>query len=101
MVDLKTLDTKSLILDITTNLSRVGNFVLAGNQKKARYFGKEIKMYINELEKRDYPKTLYFWINKTKTVIKTLETEKYKKEYLADDSFTCGVVLQNKATNLM
>jgi len=38
MVDLKTLDTKSLILDMTTNLSRIGNFVLDENYDKAEYF---------------------------------------------------------------
>lgn len=101
MVDLKTLDTRSLILDITTNLSRIGNLALAGNNEKVKYFGKETKKYIDELEKRDYPETFHFWIKKTKDITKIAETGKYKKEYLADDSFTCGVVLQNRATNLM
>lgn len=101
MVDLKTLDTKSLILDMTTNLSRIGNFALAGNHKKALFFGDELMEYIEELDKRNYDERLRVWVFKTNDIVRKLRKNRYNKKYLADDSFTCGIVLQNRAIHLM
>jgi hypothetical protein len=101
MVDLKTLDTKSLILDMTTNLSRVGNFVLDNNYEKAEYFANELEEYIKELDTREYDECLRFWTDKTREIIKNVRERKIESKYIADDSFTSGIVLQNRSIYLL
>lgn len=101
MVDLKTLDTKTLILDMTTNLSRIGNFVLDGNYKKADYFADELEEYIKELNTREYDKDLKVWVDKTEDIINTLREKKVNNKYIAEDSFTSGIVLQNRVLYLL
>ncbi len=97
MVDLKSLDTKSLILDMTTNLSRIGNFVLDENYEKAEYFVDELEAYIKELDKREYDERLSIWVDKTKEIVRNVREKNLESKYIADDSFTSGVVLQNRA----
>lgn len=101
MVDLKTLDTKSLILDMTTNLSRIGNFTLNKNYEKANYFADELEKYIKELNTREYDKRLTSWIDKTEKIIKELRTENFNNKDIAEDSFTSGIVLQNRVIYLL
>jgi hypothetical protein len=101
MVDLKTLDTKSLILDMTTNLSRIGNFVLDENYDKAEYFANELEGYIEELDTREYDKRLKVWVEKTKDIVKNVKERKIESKYIADDSFTSGIVLQNRAISFL
>lgn len=105
MVDLKRLDTKSLILDITTNLSRIGNFTLDKNYERTVFFAKETEEYLKELSKRKTDKCFSDWLDKTQDLVNIVLNEKAykktKKEYLADDAFTCGVVLQNRAIYLL
>ena len=101
MVDLKTLDTKSLILDMTTNLTRIGNFVLDGNYKKANYFANELEKYIKELDSRKYDARLEIWVKKSKGIIKSVRDKYMESKYIADDSFTNAIVLQNRATHLL
>ncbi|MCD4811869.1 hypothetical protein K8R14_04725 [bacterium] len=97
MVTLKELDTKSLILDTTTNLSRVGNFVLDENYERANYFVNEIEEYIKELDKREYDESLKVWVDKARSIILAVRNKNIESKYIADDSFTCGVILQNRA----
>lgn len=101
MVNLKTLNTKSLILDMTTNLSRIGNFVLENDYKKAKYFALETEKYIEELETREYDNRFMPWIKSVKNVINNVKERSIEAKYIADDSFTCGIVLQNKAIYLL
>jgi hypothetical protein len=101
MVDLKTLDTKSLILDMTTNLSRIGNFVLDENYDKAEYFANELEGYIEELDTREYDERLRVWVDKTKDIVKNVKERKIESKYIADDSFTSGIVLQNRAISFL
>lgn len=100
MEDLKTLDTKSLLLDMTTNLSRIGNFVMDNNYKKAQYFANELEEYIKELDTREYDNRLRFWIEKIKVIIRDVREQKTEGKYIADDSFTSGTVIQNRAIYL-
>ncbi len=97
MVNLKTLDTKSLILDMTTNLTRIGNFVLDENYEKANYFVDELEQYIKELDTRKYDERLRIWVERTKNIIKNVRERNIESKYIADDSFTNGIVLQNRA----
>ncbi len=97
MVNLKTLDTKSLILDMTTNLTRIGNFVLDENYEKANYFVDELEQYIKELNTREYDERLRTWVERTKNIIKNVREKNIESKYIADDSFTNGIVLQNRA----
>jgi hypothetical protein len=97
MEDLKVLDTKSLILDMTTNLSRIGNFVLDENYEKAQYFATELEEYIKELDTREYDKRLKMWVDKTRDIVKNVKEKNIESKYIADDSFTNGIVLQNRA----
>lgn len=97
MADLKNLDTKSLVLDMTTNLSRIGNFLLKDNYQKAEYFANELEEYIKELEKRDYDVRIKDWVFRSQKIVETLREGSLEKKYIADDSFTSAVVLQNRA----
>jgi predicted secreted Zn-dependent protease len=101
MENLKTLDTKSLILDMTTNLSRIGNFVLDENYEKAEYFATELEKYIEELDTREYDERLQKWVEKTKGIIKNVRERNLESKYIADDSFTSGIILQNRAIHLL
>lgn len=101
MVDLKTLDTKSLILDMTTNLTRIGNFVLDENYEKAQYFTNELEEYIAELDTREYNKDIKEWVDKTRDIVKNINEKRIESKYIADDSFTSGIVLQNRAISLL
>ena len=105
MVDLKKLDTKSLILDVTTNLSRIGNFTLDKNYERTVFFAKETEEYLKELSKRNLNKCFSSWFDKAQDLVNIVLNEKAykkaKKEYIADDAFTCGVVLQNRAVYLL
>lgn len=86
---------------MTTNLSIIGNFVLKKNHKRAKFFGKELEKYITELNTREYDKRIKVWVIRAGKIVKDLQTDNYNNKYLADDSFTCGVVLQNRAIHLM
>ena len=101
MVDLKNLDTKSLILDMTTNLSRTGNFLLEEDYEKATYFSNELEEYIKELEKREYDSSIKIWVKKVEDIVKNIGERKMESKLIADDSFTSGVVLQNRAIYLL
>lgn len=101
MVNLKTLDTKSLILDMTTNLTRIGNFVLDENYEKANYFVDELEQYIKELDTREYDERLSTWVERTKNIIKNVRERNIESKYIADDSFTNGIVLQNRAIHFL
>ncbi|MFH1289104.1 MAG: hypothetical protein ABIH88_00095 [Patescibacteria group bacterium] len=105
MVDLKRLDTKSLILDVTTNLSRIGNFTLDKNYERTVFFAKETEEYLKELRKRNLNKCFSDWLSRTQDLVDIILNEKVykkaKKEYIADDAFTFGVVLQNRAIYLL
>ena len=87
MVDLKTLDTKSLILDMTTNLSRVGTFVLDENYEKATYFVNELEKYKKELDTREYDERLKIWVEKVNDIVKNVKEKKMESKYIADEKY--------------
>ena len=101
MVDLKTLDTKSLILDMTTNLSRVGNLVLDENYERATYFVNELEKYKEELDTREYDERLKVCVEKVNDIVKNVKEKKMESKYIADDSFSSGIILQNRAVYLL
>ena len=82
---------------MTTNLTRIGNFVLDENYEKANYFADKLEQYIKELDTRDYDEKLRTWVEKTKNIIKNVRERNIESKYIADDSFTNGIVLQNRA----
>lgn len=92
--------TKYLILDITTNLSRIGRFALEGNEKRVRQFTEEIEEYIREIDNREIPENFKRTYKNFKSAFVTISNNKGNRQNIADDAFTYSNILTHRATLL-
>mgnify|MGYP001021868738 CR=1 FL=1 len=99
---MENLDTKAILLDMTTDLSRVGNFTLQKKDKRARQFTDKIEQAIKILKLRIVPKNLSFLLTKIEKLVVKLKQEKIESaESLADEAFTYGNILSHRASKLV
>lgn len=91
------LDTRSLVLDISTNLSRVGRFAMDKNMKRVKQFLLEIDEYLSELNKRKVPRRFEKTLDNFKKVFNNLKRAKKLDRYFADDVFTYSNILAHRA----
>ena len=95
------LSTKAILLDMTTDLSRVGNFTLQGKEKRVLQFADKIQEAVNILEKRAIPKNIGFFVQKVSELIAKLKQEETQAaKLLAEDAFTYGNILSRRVSRL-
>lgn len=98
---LETLDTKSLVLDISVNLSRIGRFIMTKNLTRANQFSQEVSHQLSILSTRTFPDALNFSIIQTKKLNDQLTSGKViNSSETADDFFTYSLILQHKSKSL-
>lgn len=96
------LSTKAILLDMTTDLSRVGNFTLQKKEKRAHQFADKLEEAVIVLEKRVIPKNISFFVQKVSELITQLkQKETQAAELLAEDAFTYGNILSRRASRLI
>lgn len=95
------LDTRSILLDMTTDLSRVANFVLQDKHKRAQQFADKLNQALLVLENRSVPISVDFFLEKTAELVDVVKTGSYtNKTHLAEDAFTYGNILSRRASRL-
>jgi hypothetical protein len=97
---LEDLNTKSLLLDISNNLSRIGKFGLAGNIKRTHQFIRETEQYVAEAQNRDLSESTLNILLRLQSVLEEIESEEIFDKYAADDAFTYSSILMHKAMAL-
>jgi hypothetical protein len=96
------LSTKAILLDMTTDLSRVGIFTLQKKEKRVLQFANKLEEAVSILEKRVVPKNIDFFVKKVSELLASLKQEKIQSvELLADDAFTYGNILSRRASRLV
>jgi hypothetical protein len=95
------LDTRTLVLDISSNLSRLGRFALQNNKRRIRQFLLETGEYLRVLNSRKVPlkfcKTLEIFNN----VFNDLKSTKKIDKFWADDAFTYSNILMHRSKFLI
>ena len=99
---MENLSTKAILLDMTTDLSRVGNFTLQKKEKRVYQFADKLEQAIKILESRTVPQNISFVVKKVEELIFNLKQKKTQSmELLADDAFTYGNILSRRANKLV
>lgn len=99
---MENLSTKVILLDMTTDLSRVGNFTLQKKEKRGYQFADKLEQVIKILESRTVPQNISFVVKKVEELIFNLKQKKTQSmELLADDAFTYGNILSRRANKLV
>jgi hypothetical protein len=97
---MENLSTKAILLDMTTDLSRVGNFALQEKQKRVEQFANKLNEALQVLKKRELSEKIKNLLEKIANLFMIVDSKAtYKKEFLADDAFTYGVILSHKIAN--
>ncbi len=96
------LSTKAILLDMTTDLSRVGNFTLQGKEKRMLQFLEKLKTAKTVLSNRAIPTKISFFVDRIGDLIQALQQEEIQdKRLLAEDAFTYGNILSRRASKLI
>lgn len=82
---------------MSNNLSRIGKFGLAGNNKRAQLFIRETKQYLAEAQTRDLSESTLKILLHLQSILKRIESEEEIDKYAADDAFTYSSILMHKA----
>jgi hypothetical protein len=93
------LDTKCLVLDISSNLTRIGYFALQNNKKRVRQFLKEIEECSKILNSRKTPKAFKSTLKGFNQMLSNLKSSSIDK-YFADDVFTYSNILMHRVALL-
>ncbi len=97
MRTMENLSTKAILLDMTTDLSRVGNFALQDKQKRVEQFAGKLNEALQVLKERELSEKIKNLLEKIANLFTIIDSKTiYKKEFLADDAFTYGVMLSHK-----
>lgn len=94
------IDTKSLLLDISNNLSRIGKFGLAGNQKRTMQFVEETKVFLAEVCRRKLPQNTQKTLKHLEKILENFDSTTIFDKYSADDAFTFSSILMHRAMSL-
>lgn len=98
MAGLSEIENMYLILDMSSDLSRISRFALEGNEKRVKQFMGIVDEYTEELQKRKLKKKFlptYTWFIKQYKELK--QSMKKLDKYFADDACTLSVILMHRA----
>jgi len=99
------MDTKSKILDLAMNLTRIGNWAADGfadRKEKIRIFLKDTDQYFESLDKTRFPKNFAPTYTRFRNEYRLLRKDKNPKDPLAwaEKLFTWGNILTHRASLL-
>ena len=99
---MENLSTKAILLDMTTDLSRVGTFTLQEKSKRIEQFANKLQQALEILAQRKLPTKVSDLLKKISILLKKIASAKntYPKEFVADDAFTYGTMLSHKAKQI-
>ena len=94
---MENLTTKELILDLSTDLSRIGLFALQNNENRVQQFMKLSREAVAELTKRKLHPG-FVWVIKQIHILTTeYHTSRVTPKELADDAFTYSNILIHRS----
>lgn len=99
---MENLSTKAILLDMTTDLSRVGTFTLQEKPKRVEQFANKLQQALEILAQRELPTEVSDLLEKISILIEKITNlqNTYPKEFVADDAFTYGTMLSHKAEKM-
>lgn len=94
---MENLTTKELILDLSTDISRVGLFTLQNNQKRIDQFMKLSRKAVIILSKRKTPTELQWVLSQLRSFTQGKPNPNLLPKEIADDAFTYSNILMHRS----